>query len=272
MPTAASTGAKGRGGWLVRVLGFWGGYLGILWLASFLKGMIPPAAADLVWGLLCSLALLGLTLLFLRTEGRCVQDVGLDPDRSTPLRFGIGLLVGLGFFALQLVAARVIAGPFQIGLKGAIEPAVVALAVAGTLALAAMEELGFRGYALRTLVSGFGFWGGQAIVAVAFGLCHVLFGWSLSNIVLGVIPAAFVFGMAAVVSRGLAMPLGVHVGVNVAQSAMSGGSRWGVLELTMEEPVRQRLEGAAPWSGVLVALLVVGLLWGVSRRVRKSQR
>jgi Type II CAAX prenyl endopeptidase Rce1-like len=122
-----------------------------------------------------------------------------------------------------------------------------------------MEELGFRGYPLRTLVPGLGLWPAQAIVAVAFSLCHLAFGWSWTTILLGVIPSALLFGMAAIASRGLAVPIGLHAGVNLAQSSMSGNSSWGFWKLAMDDQARGRITALSPISGVAVT---VGVMLG----------
>jgi hypothetical protein len=44
-----------------RVGMFWGGYLAVLVLASFAKGMAPPQLGQLVWGVVSSVVLVVLT-------------------------------------------------------------------------------------------------------------------------------------------------------------------------------------------------------------------
>jgi membrane protease YdiL (CAAX protease family) len=127
------------------------------------------------------------------------------------------------------------------------------------LVLACMEEIGFRGYALRTLVRSLGMWQAQAIVAVAFGLCHVAYGWSWINILMGVIPSALLFGFAATSSRGLAMPIGVHAGVNFAQWAVSGDA--GIWKLVFSDQLRPRVELLSRVVGIAVVLLAAFLFW-----------
>jgi len=122
-----------------------------------------------------------------------------------------------------------------------------------------MEELGFRSYALRTLVRTLGMWRGQVIVAVAFGLCHIAYGWSWTNIVLGVMPWALVFGFASTSSRGLAMPIGLHAGVNFAQGAVSDNS--GFWKLVLDDQLRPRVSIVSRVIGIMVTLSVAFLFW-----------
>src|SRR5207248_2064913 len=134
-------------------------------------------------------ALLPLTWIFLRRDGRRFRDVGLNVDAMTAPRFAAGCLIGLAVYGLNVLIAAAI-GPVHFTRAGGADPESLALIGGTIMALACMEELGFRGYALRTLVPTVGLWPAQAVVAGAFGLCHLAFGWSWANILLGVVPAA----------------------------------------------------------------------------------
>jgi membrane protease YdiL (CAAX protease family) len=198
-----------------QVVLFWCCYMAVLVLASIVKAKVPPQWGQLVWGLASSSALLPLTLVFLRLEGRTVRDIGLNFEALSVPRLVAGIVIGLATFAVIVLLINLIAGPVCLTRGTASSGTMVVLGFT-FLALASMEELGFRGYALRTLVRSVGMWRGQAIVAVAFGLSHVAFGWSWIDILLGVLPCALLFGIAATSTRGLAMPIGVHAGVNFA--------------------------------------------------------
>lgn len=239
-------------------------------LSAFPKSMVPQQWAPLVWGSVSSLAILGLGLLFLRKEGRHPQDAGLVPDRTSGLRLLGGVVIGLSFYGLQLAAIRAIAGPVHPVLKEGADFSTFALAVGGTFALACMEELGFRGYPLRTLLLHLKLWPAQLVVAVAFGLSHLAFGWSWPSILLGVIPSGLIFGFATTASRGLAMPIGIHAGVNLAQSSLHGSSAWGFWTLEMDEQVRERIAAIGPVSGAAVALLVALAFWGLPALLRSA--
>jgi uncharacterized protein len=248
---------------LMRVALFWCCYMAVLVLAWMIKGKVPPNWGQLVWGLASSAALLPLILVFLRWEGRTFRDIGLNFETMSVPRLVAGTVIGVAAFAVILWLVSMIAGPMRLT-RGTASPGGMVVSGFTTLAIACMEELGFRGYPLRTLVQTIGMWRAQAIVAVAFGLCHVAYGWSWTNIVLGVMPWALVFGFAATSSRGLAMPIGVHAGVNFAQGAVSDNS--GIWKLVIDDQLRPRVGFVSRLIGIAVALLVAFLFWRLQIR------
>ena len=247
----------------MRVVLFWCCYMAVLLLAWIAKAKVPPQWGQLVWGLASSAVLLLLTLVFLRQEGRTFRDIGLNLEAMSGPRFVAGIVSGLAIFAIILSLIHIIAGPIRLT-RGTASSGTTVVFGCSFLALACMEELGFRGYALRTLVRILGMWRAQAIVAVAFGLCHAAYGWSWINILLGVMPWALVFGIAATSTRGLAMPIGLHVGVNFAQWAVSDNS--GVWNLVINDQLRPRIGLASRIVNIAVTLFVSFLFWRLQIR------
>jgi hypothetical protein len=89
--------------------------------------------------------------------------------------------------------------------------------MAAYLLLACREELAFRGYPLRQLERSFGVWPAQLLVAAAFALEHRAGGYSWTNALFGAFIGSLLFGMAALATRGLALPIGLHAGWNFGQ-------------------------------------------------------
>jgi len=83
--------------------------------------------------------------------------------------------------------------------------------------LALMEEIAFRGYPFQKLNEAFGLWPTQVLVAIAFAGYHIIQGWNPQVAFLGPGIWAFVFGLAAVKSQGIAVPSGIHVSLNLFQ-------------------------------------------------------
>jgi uncharacterized protein len=128
------------------------------------------------------------------------------------------------------------------------------------LAIACTEELGFRGYPLRTLHPVLGLWPAQAVVALAFGLTHVVYGWSLADVVMGVLPGALLFGLAAVASRGLALPIGLHAAWNLASWSIGVRGPW-TMVVRAGERDRLLLAGRISATAVVLTAAVVAWWW-----------
>ena len=262
----------GRWPAIARVAAFWIAYLAILIVASIPKstGMVRASIGPLQWGLTSSAALLALTLLILKRERRSPRDIGLDLTRGSVSRFLLGTVVGVATYALNVAVVAGLVGGLRAVAVPMLDGRVIALGLCTTFALASMEELGFRGYPLRTLVSRIGFWPAQVIVAVAFACTHIAYGWSWNAVLFGVLPSAFLFGMAALASGGLAMPIGLHMGVNLARSAFgesSGGWFW---NLAAEDSAGARIARVAPVTGIAITLLMTLALWWWHRETSSS--
>lgn len=257
----------------LRVAMFLAGYLLVLFAASMFKGMAPPRYADVVWGACSSLGLVALTWVFLRREQRDFADVGMRADRSTVLRVACALVGGVVLYALALATISFTFGPLTLSTPTWPSAARWLLIVVSYLALSCMEELGFRTYALRTLVPAVGRWTAQGVIAVAFGLSHLAYGWSLSSIVMGVIPSGLLFGAAAMRRGGLALAIGVHAGVNLAQWIVGEKSTPGVWTIGADAAATARLSTGAPWVATSVMLLATVAAWcWPERDERRAER
>lgn len=83
--------------------------------------------------------------------------------------------------------------------------------------LALMEEIAFRSYTFLELNHRYGFRLTQWLVAIAFAFYHIVQGWNISTAFFGPAIWAFVFGLGAIYSRGIALPTGIHVALNIGQ-------------------------------------------------------
>jgi hypothetical protein len=184
----------------------------------------------------------------------------------------VGLVLGLAVYAAVLLLISLIAGPLKVTRVTAPTSLALLTGVATTLALAAMEEVGFRAYPLWILAGPLGVWWGQAVVAGAFALVHILYGWSMSTVLLGVFPSALLFGAVAVATRGIAGPLGVHVALNLCQRLMGEKGEPGVWHIGMSsasEPVVTTLAPIIYFVVVTGSAIAVTLWW--SWRAKRSR-
>ena len=211
-----SGGKAGRWTVLARVLLFMLGCALALIIISPLASRIALQWSSAVVGLAASLATLILTLVFIRWDRIPLADIGASPTRGSIPRLLLGFTAGL-----FLVAAQ--AGLFTIAehvrwIRSDVpdaKPMVTALAA--YLLLACREELAFRGYPLRRLDQSFGPWTAQLIVALVFALEHRAGGYNWTNALFGAFVGSLLFGMAALATRGLALPIGLHAAWNFGQ-------------------------------------------------------
>ena len=254
---------------MIRVFAFWAVALLILVACGFLQDLAAPAFGPLLWGLTSSLALLILLVFILKRDRRTWEQIGLGLTPRSGVRFATGLAVGLGTYAATLLLDSLVGGPIRLTSGDAAAASLFPLVVARLLALCLMEELMFRSYTLWTAIDALGPKGGQALVAVAFGLLHLWYGWTWFTVVSGVIPSAVLFGVAAWVSRGLAWPFGIHVGLNLARWLTGEADGQGFWRLDLTGANRAALELWAPWIGALIPLAMSALLWWWSDRHRR---
>ena len=253
---------------LLRVALFWVAYFAILLFASVAKSAAPPKWGQIVWGLTSSVALVALTLFMLQREGRSAKDVGLGVNRGTIARFLLGALVGIFAYMFSVAAIAVLVGPIHFSRVAGPSVSVIGLTVCSYLALSLMEEIGLRGYPLRTLDARFGL--ARAIFAAAgvTALSHLAFGWAWQTVVMGVVPGALLFAAAAIASRGLAMPIGLHAAMNIARWIAGETDSAGLWTLVVEAGVRGRLITWAPLIGLVASSMVTAalLFWHVRHR------
>jgi membrane protease YdiL (CAAX protease family) len=242
------------------------GYALILYFASYPRMMVPVEWRQFVWGGISSFAILGLTVILLKRERRTASDIGLQPDLGSIRRFAAGVLIGCAIYAVMILAISLIAGPIRVTPVDSPAASLILLTLATYLALSIMEELGFRGYPLRTLVPVTGRWAAQAVVALAFALSHVLYGWSWDTALLGVLPNAILFGVVALVSGGLAMPIGLHAAINVARWAAGETSSPGFWQMGIDTPDSTATSLRAALTGAAVTLLASLVIWSWSTR------
>ncbi|BCY08818.1 hypothetical protein L3i22_039060 [Actinoplanes sp. L3-i22] len=194
--------------------------------AAVLIGMFAPPWASRdgqAWPVvaLAAVFILASTRLCLRLEGR--RAVSFRPQVA---RLGIGLVVGVGLVGLLawgLMLAGVLYWQPNRGFSAS-------LMLSGTVYFCCavlVEEMTFRGYALQRLAERIGARAAVAVLAVAFGGYHLLSlganpsvktgGADLLWIAAGPAIGAIVFGVAALRTGGIGLPLGLHLGWNWTQ-------------------------------------------------------
>ncbi|TMM57962.1 CPBP family intramembrane metalloprotease [Maribacter algarum] len=187
-------------------------FMGILFLLSAVSIGLPDKYE--LGGVMVTGIALFMTFLVLRKDKKTFKDIGYFWERKTPIRFAYGFLIGIvitGFMLFLLVNFSNL--QFRQKTNPNILSAVLWLLAFFPLAL--MEEIIFRGYAFIKINENVGLWPAQILLALLFAWYHDFTGLTFFNQLLGPGIWALIYGIAAVWSKGLALPTGIHMAINV---------------------------------------------------------
>jgi uncharacterized protein len=249
----------------VRVLVYWLLFIGLLMLmVGFLQPVFPARYERFVYGIGNTIGTFLLTFLFIRFEKKSWRDYGLVWEAGTLFRFFKGLLYG-GLIFAGLLALLVAAGGIRVSLSPnwTVEALFWYLPI---IPLAIFEEVAFRSYPFIQLNKKFSFLITQLIVAVAFALYHISMGWDITVSLLGPGIWALVFGLGAVWSKGIALPTGLHVALNLAQTVVGMREESGAIWMLNEDPAAALLPANTVGMIGQVAVGVVALILTIKYR------
>lgn len=225
----------------------------------------PALWRELFTGLAAGGCVLALTVIFVRVDRISLDAIGAALDRGSLRRFLVGSLIGtlaVAMWALLSAGVGHVHWVRRPGLNGRD----VVLAFVAYVALAGREELAFRGYPLRRLDERFGRTLAIVSVAILFALEHRIGGASWADALIGVGTGSIVFSVAALVTRGLAVPLGIHAAWNFGQWALGLKGSPG-LWTPMGPQDRSAYLIAMVLYVAIMACVAGGFLWWERRRV-----
>lgn len=222
----------------LRVCVYWILFIGVLMLVGrFLEPLFPSRYEQFVYGIGCTIGTFALTFFFIVSEKKTFRDYGLVWESGTLIRFFKGIGYGLLIFAV-LLAMLVVAGGVRIRLSALWDSSSLFWYLP-ILPLALFEEIAFRSYPFSKLKKVYPFLTMQLILALVFALYHISMGWNPLVSFLGPGIWALVFGLGAAWSKGIALPTGIHVALNLSQqiTTMKGTTQGTVFELTADPSV-----------------------------------
>ncbi|WP_329454857.1 CPBP family intramembrane glutamic endopeptidase [Streptomyces sp. NBC_01497] len=139
-------------------------------------------------------------------------------------RYGlrVGTVLGLGLFSVT-IALVAVAGGYHVRGWGSIGGALTTLGLMSCVAVA--EELAFRGSLFRVLEEKTGTWGALAVSGLIFGGLHLMNKdatiWGALAIA---IEAGMMLGAVYAATRSMWLPIGLHLGWNMAEQGIFGAS------------------------------------------------
>ncbi len=230
-----------------------------------------PAWANLIAAVPVVVAALAAYLVLVRfIERRRATE--LEPARALP-GLALGTVGGIGLIA-AIVAVIAVLGGYRV------DEVVGLAAVAGPLGIALVsgfiEELVFRGVLFRIAEESLGSWIALGLTSALFGAVHLFnpnaTAWSAIAIAA---EAGVLLGGSFMLTRGLWLPIGIHMGWNLAEgglfgAAVSGADIGGLVKATFSGPDLLTggpfgPEASAPAVVVCVAVSAVLLAAAVRR-------
>jgi len=251
---------------------FWLAFMASLVAGGQLASLFPACWSRPLYGIFGTLAAYLLAWLFLRREKGTFQDAGLVWESRTLSRFGAGLVTGAALFSLLLLPLLFFT-PLQISRTSWTFDWSYLAACLALVPLALMEEVAFRSLTFLKLNQAFGLRLAQLITALAFGLYHIANGWSPYAAFTGTFIWAFIYGLAAARSGGIALPLGIHFAVNLLQKLAGTGQAAGSpYQIHFPDNTPQALTDRAGYLqlGIMTFLLLMTLL--LTERHLKGKR
>ncbi|RPF21093.1 CPBP family intramembrane glutamic endopeptidase [Myceligenerans xiligouense] len=233
----------------------------ISFLGSLAVGTVEssPWLTFVVGLLVAAGAVLGYRWVVGRTERRAVDELG--PARAGRA-VGWSTLLGLGLFGLVIAIIAALGG-YHVSGDGSFSGFVWLLGFMAVVAV--VEELLFRGVLFRHVERWFGTWVALVGTGLVFGMAH-LFNphatwWGAIAIA---VEAGGMLGAAYVATRRLWVPIGLHLGWNVAGSAIfstavSGNdTRQGLVDATTSGPTIIAGGQFGPEASLFAVLLCLG--------------
>ena len=227
----------------------------LLFTSRMTKGL-SPNVADLLSIFLASVLTFLLVFMFTRWENLHLKNVGVIPGNATVQRFIVGYAIGLLMSAIQGLTVLTFG---HVRFTSVANITVIQILVPFLLYLfvACREELVFRSYSLRSLDYSFSSAVALFFITVIFILEHVVAGMTWKMAIIGSGLGGILFGLAALKTRGLALPLGLHSAWNFGQWMLGFKNKPGILDAVVESGYEQQTENISLAAFSLVMLLTI---------------
>jgi membrane protease YdiL (CAAX protease family) len=245
---------------LTRVILFYICSVIVLIFTSSLMKNLSVKVADLFSILLATIVTFLLIVLFTRWEKLTFDQIGLIPRKKSVQRFIAGYTIGLSMAVLQALIVLSF-GHFQLVLVQPITVAEIVLSLLLYLLIACREELVFRSYSLRSLNYSLSSGLALFIITAIFILEHIAAGMTWKMAIIGSGLGGILFGLSALKTKGLALPLGLHSAWNFGQWSMGFKGKPGIWEGVIEKGYESSAANIGLAAFVLVMVLaIIGVL------------
>ncbi|HVX48626.1 MAG TPA: type II CAAX endopeptidase family protein [Chitinophagaceae bacterium] len=197
----------------------------------------------------------GLVILFAKWQKLNLINVGIIPGKAFFKKITAGFCIGLLMTALQ-PALVFIMGHYSIAVTPGTSYNVIFFYLTLYILVALREELAFRSYPLFSLHYRFRLWPAQLIILVIFSAEHIAGGMTPLQAFLGAGTGALLFGLAAIKTKGIALPVALHTAWNFGQWCFGFKKETGLLHGITEKGFEDAVERNA-WISYLIIMAIV---------------
>jgi uncharacterized protein len=245
---------------LLRVCLFYISTVIVLLFTSRLTKSFPRREGELLSILLATLLTLILVYVFTRWSKLTLKEVGVTAGPATIGRFTCGFFIGLLLAVAQALIVSA-TGHLQLVRVDHLDVIDVAMPFGLYLLVACREELAFRAYALQTLRYRFTPLFALVVITALFIVEHVVSGMSWTMSIIGSGLGGILFGVAALKTRGLALPIGLHSAWNFGQWMMGFKGAPGIWQAVVDPGQEARTEriGLAVFAALMI-LAIAGVV------------
>lgn len=201
-----------------------------------------------------------ITWAFTHWDSISLTSVGVGFGRGSITRLAFGLAVGFVILGAQW-ALMFVCGRVQLKFSQLFSLSTFVPIATAFLFLSAREELAFHGFALQRLRSIVGLWPAQMAIAAVFALEHMAGGTSPINALAGACMGSLLFGMAAIATRGLAVPIGIHAAWNIGDWLRGGKETPGMWRLVVEPGYESYVQATGLFTYMMVMALSTFGFW-----------
>ena len=195
-------------------------FIGMLFFYSMRAlpiAMPPELNTKFIMGLISCVFLLLLSKVFLRYEDIKSSAMHLLPNNKTLMRLFMGLVIGAVIVGVMLYTLFTFT---NLDLNRVETQTMTSFMLASLvfIPLALMEEILFRGYPFFRISQLINIRWVILITSVVFALYHFNGTSSIVSLLLGPGVWGVTFGVAAYLSKSIAVPLGIHISANALQA------------------------------------------------------
>lgn len=214
-----------------------------------------------------------LTYIFSRWERISFKDIGLVPVKYSVSRILLGFAIGFIIASLQPLLLLLFSSHIRLESPGQflLTPVVTSFFI--YVLVAVREEIAFRAYPLRSLDKVLGPWLALLIIFIIFSVEHILGGMSWWQGFMGAGVGSLLFGIAALSTKGLAMPVGLHIAWNFGQWAYGFKDNTGLWRAVIDKGYEGQVENQGFVAYLVVMVFAIaGFYWYWTSSVNRNKQ